>query len=61
MLPHARRALDEADAVATLAASASDPLAGSVKLGVIPTLAPYLMPLLLGPRREDYSKLMIEL
>jgi LysR family transcriptional regulator, hydrogen peroxide-inducible genes activator len=61
MLPHARRALDEVNAIATLAASASDPFAGPLKLGVIPTLAPYLMPLLLGPLRGAYPKLVIEL
>jgi LysR family hydrogen peroxide-inducible transcriptional activator len=61
MLPHARRALEEANAIATIASSASDPLAGALKLGVIPTLAPYLMPLLLGPLREAYPKLVIEL
>ena len=61
MLPHAQRTLLEANAIATLAASASDPLAGPLKLGVISTLAPYLMPLLLGPLRERYPKLTIEL
>jgi LysR family transcriptional regulator, hydrogen peroxide-inducible genes activator len=61
MLPHARRALEEANAIQMIAVSASDPLAGPLKLGVIPTLAPYLMPLLLQPMRARYPKLTLEL
>jgi LysR family transcriptional regulator, hydrogen peroxide-inducible genes activator len=61
LLEHARRVLDEAGAVEAVARSSRDPLAGPLKLGVIPTLAPYLMPLILGPLREAYPKLTIEL
>ncbi len=61
LLEHARRVLDEAGAVEAVARSSRDQLAGPLKLGVIPTLAPYLMPLILGPLREAYPKLTIEL
>ena len=61
LLEHARRVLDEAGVVAEVARSSRDPLAGPLKLGVIPTLAPYLMPLILGPLREAYPGLTIEL
>jgi len=61
ILPYARRVLEEANALASVAAATSDPLTAPLKLGVIPTLAPYLMPLLLGPLRETYPDLTIEL
>ena len=41
--------------------AARDPLIGPLKLGVIPTLAPYLMPILLKPLRQAYPGLSIEL
>ena len=34
---------------------------GPLKLGVIPTLAPYLMPMILKPLRQSYPGLAIEL
>jgi LysR family hydrogen peroxide-inducible transcriptional activator len=44
-----------------VARAARDPLVGPLKLGVIPTLAPYLMPLILKPLRQAYPGLAIEL
>ena len=44
-----------------VARAARDPLVGPLKLGVIPTLAPYLMPLILNPLRKAYPDLTIEL
>ena len=44
ILRHARRALAAAGDIVAAARSASDPLHGPIRLGVIPTLAPYLMP-----------------
>ncbi len=44
-----------------VARAARDPLAGPLKLGVIPTLAPYLMPMILGPLQKAYPELTIEL
>ena len=44
-----------------VARAARDPLVGPLKLGVIPTLAPYLMPLILKPLRQAYPGLTIEL
>lgn len=61
ILEHARRALDAADQMAQVAQAWKDPLAGPLKLGVIPTLAPYLMPLVLAPLRKDYPQMPIEL
>ncbi|HZB89178.1 MAG TPA: LysR substrate-binding domain-containing protein [Terracidiphilus sp.] len=61
ILPHARRALEEAAQMEAVARAARDPLVGPLKLGVIPTLAPYLMPLILKPLRQAYPGLTIEL
>lgn len=61
ILSHARAALAEAQQVEAAARAARDPLVGSLKLGAIPTLAPYLMPLILKPLKQAYPGLMIEL
>jgi LysR family hydrogen peroxide-inducible transcriptional activator len=61
ILVHARRALEEARLVEEVARASRDPLAAPLKLGVIPTLAPYLMPLILRPLREACPRMAIEL
>jgi LysR family hydrogen peroxide-inducible transcriptional activator len=61
ILEHAQRALAEAGQIEAVARAARDPLVGALRLGVIPTLAPYLLPLILGPLREGYPGLTIEL
>lgn len=60
LLEHARRALAEADAVELLAKSSADPLRGRFRLGVIPTLAPYLLPKILGPLKEVAPQMQLE-
>ncbi len=47
ILQHARRCVSAADDITALARASRDPLAGPLRLGVIPTLAPYLMPFVL--------------
>lgn len=47
MLVHARASVEQADALRELARAGRDPYAGRFRLGVIPTLAPYVMPWLL--------------
>jgi len=61
ILAHAQRALAEAAQMEAVARAARDPLVGPLKLGVIPTLAPYLMPMILKPLRQAYPGLAIEL
>jgi len=61
ILDHAARAVAAADAIQAEAKAARDPLVGPLKLGVIPTLGPYLMPLVFGPLRRDLPDLRIEL
>jgi LysR family hydrogen peroxide-inducible transcriptional activator len=61
ILNHAQRALMETRQMEVIARSARDPLVGPLKLGVIPTLAPYLMPLILKPLQQAFPGLTIEL
>ena len=61
ILEHAQRALAEAGQIESVARAARDPLVGALRLGVIPTLAPYLLPLILGPLKKAYPGLSIEL
>ena len=59
LLPHARRAVEEADVLTQLARTAQDPMAGALRLGAIPTLGPYLLPHLLPAIRKTYPKLRL--
>jgi LysR family hydrogen peroxide-inducible transcriptional activator len=61
ILEHTRRVLSEAGQIKSVARAARDPLIGALRLGVIPTLAPYLLPLILEPLRISYPGLAIEL
>jgi LysR family hydrogen peroxide-inducible transcriptional activator len=61
ILLHAQQALAEARQMEAVARAARDPLVGALKLGAIPTLAPYLMPMILKPLRQAYPGLTIEL
>jgi LysR family transcriptional regulator, hydrogen peroxide-inducible genes activator len=61
ILIHAQQALAQAAQMEAVARAARDPLVGPLKLGAIPTLAPYLMPLILKPIHQAYPGLIIEL
>lgn len=53
----ARRLLAEAEDLVDLARGAAAPLSGPLRIGVIPTIAPYLLPDLLPHLRERYPAL----
>jgi LysR family hydrogen peroxide-inducible transcriptional activator len=61
LLEHAKKALEEAGMVEAVALASRDQLAGPLRLGVIPTLAPYLVPLILDPLRRACPKMVVEL
>jgi LysR family hydrogen peroxide-inducible transcriptional activator len=50
----ARGVLGAVDDIAELAVGAREPLSGDIRLGIIPTVAPYLLPRLLPHLRERY-------
>lgn len=53
LLPYAQAVVDAADAFTAAAAGTSDLLRGSLRLGLIPTVAPYVLPTILaGLARE---------
>ena len=61
ILRHARLAVEQAEAIHEVAQAHRDPMAGPLRLGVIPTLSPYLMPLVLRPLRARYPALRLVL
>jgi LysR family hydrogen peroxide-inducible transcriptional activator len=60
LIGHARAAVAEAEAMLAVAGDLRDPLAGRFRLGIIPTLAPYLLPLVFAPLREALPALEVE-
>jgi LysR family transcriptional regulator, hydrogen peroxide-inducible genes activator len=56
ILVHARRAIAAADELVACAKASRDPMIGPLRLGVIPTLAPYLMPFVLPLARATMPK-----
>ncbi len=61
ILNHARLALEQAEAIEQAARAHQDPLAGPLRVGAIPTLSPYLMPLVLVPLKRTCPKLKLVL
>jgi LysR family hydrogen peroxide-inducible transcriptional activator len=55
----ARLVLEEAAKIALLAGPAGEPLCGSLRLGIIATLGPYLMPHLIPRLRKTFPKLQL--
>ncbi len=48
LLPHAQTVIEALSAFTASAAGASDPLQGTLRLGLIPTVAPYVLPAVLS-------------
>jgi LysR family hydrogen peroxide-inducible transcriptional activator len=57
----AQRILREAEELAEMARAAGRPLAGELRMGVIPTIAPFLLPRLLPRLREQWPDLKLYL
>lgn len=57
MIVRARRVLEETQHMVALAKNARDPLTGHVRIGIFPTLAPYLLPSLMPHLRARFPKL----
>ena len=53
----ARRILDESDEIIALARNNTDPLGGRIKLGLIPTIGPYLLPRVMQKIRKSLPQL----
>lgn len=61
ILRHARLMMEQLNAIEQLAQAHQDPLAGPLRLGAIPTISPYLMPLILMPLKQQYPQLKLVL
>jgi LysR family transcriptional regulator, hydrogen peroxide-inducible genes activator len=59
LLPHAQAVIEAATGFAAAAAGTSDPLQGSIRLGLIPTVAPYVLPTLLAGLAERLPALTL--
>ncbi len=57
----ARNILDQAEDIARLAQRESAPLSGTLRMGVIPTIGPFLLPAVLPRLRRAYPKLRLYL
>lgn len=57
----ARRVLREAEELADMARAAGQPLTGDLRMGVIPTIAPFLLPAMLPRLRDEWPKLRLYL
>ena len=57
----AHTVLREAEELAVMASGGGKPLSGELRLGVIPTIAPFLLPLLLPELRDSFPELKLYL
>lgn len=61
IVERARLIMEQADAIQQLARAQQDPLAGPLRVGAIPTLSPYLMPLILIPLQKQHPQMKLVL
>ncbi len=61
IVARARRILEAADEVVTLAASQLDPLAGKLRVALLPTIGPYLLPRVAPLVRKSLPRLELRL
>jgi len=61
IVTQARLILEQADELRRLAQMHQDPLVGPLRMGAIPTLSPYLMPLILKPLKKQFPQIKLVL
>jgi LysR family hydrogen peroxide-inducible transcriptional activator len=61
IVSHARQIMEQADVIQQLAQAHQDPLAGPLRIGAIPTLSPYIMPLILAPLKKQHPQMKLVL
>lgn len=59
IVERARRILSQLDGLTEVARTSAEPLVGRLDLGVIPTIAPYLLPRVLPAIRQAYPELQL--
>ncbi len=61
IVAQAQKVLREVNTLTTMAEQFCDPLGGEFRLGIIPTVAPYLLPQILSPLRKAFPNLRLQL
>jgi len=61
IINQARIVIKESDKIKELITETKDELGGEIKIGVIPTLAPYILPKILGSFMEKYPKIKLQI
>ena len=61
ILDHARQSIEQVTAMKQVASAYRDPLAGPLRLGLIPTLSPYLIPLILKPLKKELPQMTLRI
>ncbi len=59
LVEKARRVVREAEELGEMAKAAGEPLSGELRMGVIPTIAPFLLPRILPRLRKDWPGLKL--
>jgi len=61
IINQARMVLKESDKIKELIIETKDEAGGEIKIGIIPTLAPYILPRVLGSFMEKYPKMKLQI
>lgn len=61
IIEQARTVVQEANRLLTMARNSQEEIAGELRLGIIPTLAPYLLPSFLSPFLTKYPQLRLQI
>ncbi|MCB1827460.1 MAG: LysR family transcriptional regulator [Coxiellaceae bacterium] len=61
LVEKARRVLSEIDELKQIAAMSQDPFSGNIRIGIIPTMGPYLLPQLMSAVSKKYPNLSLVL
>jgi LysR family hydrogen peroxide-inducible transcriptional activator len=61
VLDRARKVIEDAEAIVDRAKYVSEPLSGPLRLGIIPTIAPYILPQCLPSLSRIYPKLELQI
>ena len=61
LLPRARQVLAAAEDLSDFAADAARPMQGQLRLGVIPTIAPFVLPRVMPALRQQFPQLQVAL
>ncbi|HEX7115602.1 MAG TPA: LysR substrate-binding domain-containing protein [Steroidobacter sp.] len=61
ILPIARRIIEDSEQIVSIARNEHDPLSGKLKVGLIPTIGPYLLPLVTRKLRRQLPALKLML